>query len=372
MRSMTIFVGSLEYSPIYKSHCYAFGKECEKAGYPVKYLFSQEYGWLISEEAKEKTIFVGNSTGILSMLKDAFSLRNKRLLREVFSKEKPTHVYLHNYHFLNHYVASLAKEFDATFIYHVHEPYVKNKKAHGGLHQYWLHLFEYFQERLLGKTDIAIVSSELASELFDQRYPDFAGKKMLIPLMYEDLGNSYSDVQDRKYVTFVGPLVPAKNPAKFLEIVRYSNDSNLDLTFLLISRSKIEDPKYFNEKSLEIFSRERISDQEFGELISRSVAVLTPYKRETQSSVILVSYMHGTPVVSSNVGGLPEFVSHKRTGYLLDVGVNAEEWIDGIRYVRENFARLSRNCRKYFLENFSERNWRKYLEALIVETEVDN
>jgi glycosyltransferase involved in cell wall biosynthesis len=29
--------------------------------------------------------------------------------------------------------------------------------------------------------------------------------------------------------------------------------------------------------------------------------------------------MYGTPVVSSNVGGLPEFVHHKETGYLVDL-----------------------------------------------------
>jgi glycosyltransferase involved in cell wall biosynthesis len=149
-------------------------------------------------------------------------------------------------------------------------------------------------------------------------------------------------------------------------MVRYSNDNNLGLKFLLISRSKIGDAKYFREKNLRVFFKERISDEDFGELIRRSFSVLTPYRRETQSSVILVSYMYGTPVVSSDVGGLPEFVFHKKTGYLLDLDAKVEDWIEGINYVRKNFPTLSKNCRKFFVRNFSGKNWHKYLGDLLI------
>lgn len=362
---MTIYVGSLKYSPVFKSHCCAFGKACEKKGYPVKYLFSREYKWMLPEEIEEKTTFIGHSISIPSMLKDALSFKNRERIRKIFSQEQPSHVYIHNYHFLNHYIAKLSKRHDCVFIYHMHEPYVQDKKSHGGFHQYWLYLFEYFQEKLLENTDVAVVSSNMASRLFDLRYPDFSGRKMLIPLMYEDLGDSNSDMQDREYVTFVGPPVPAKNPEKFLEIVRFSNENNLGLRFLLISRSKVNDMKYLREKDLQIFSKERISDEEFGELIKRSIAVLTPYRRETQSSVILVSYMYGTPVVSSDVGGLPEFVSHGKAGYLLDVDAKVEEWIKGISHIRRNFTRLSKNCRKWFVQNYSGKNWEKYLGDIL-------
>jgi len=363
---MKICVGSLKYSPVFKSHCCALGRACEEKGYSVRYLFSREYKWMLPKEINEKTTFIGHSVNVSSMVRDTLNFRNTEKIRKVFSECHPSYIYLFNYHFLNHYIAKLSKKHSCSFIYHVHEPYIQEKKAHGRLQQYWLYLFEYFQGKLLENTNIAVVSSNVASHLFDLRYPNFSGKKMLITLMYEDLGDLNSDMQDREYVTFVGPPVPAKNPEKFLEVVRYSNDNDLGLRFLLISRSKIRDMKYFREKNLEIFSGERISDEEFGELIKRSVTVITPYKRETQSSVILVSYMYGTPVISSDVGGLPEFVSYRRTGYLLDVDAKVEEWIRGISYVRKNFPRLSKNCRKYFVENFSGKNWEKYLNDILV------
>ena len=362
---MTIYVGSLKYSPVFKSHCCAFGKACKEKGYSVRYLFSGGYEWMLPKEIKEKTTFIGRSVGISSMLKDALSFKNKEKIRKMFSEDQPTHVYMHNYHFLNHYIAKLSKRHDCVFIYHVHEPYVQDKKAHAGFHQYWLYLYEYYQGKLLEKADIAIISSRRASSLFDCRYPSYCGKKKVIPLIYEDLGSSVDSMPDRKYVTFVGPPVPAKGPQTFLEIVDYSNQNDLDLNFLLISNSKVRGSRYYNKSNLKIFYKERITDKEFGTYIQKSLAVLTPYKRETQSSVILVSYMYGTPVVSSDTGGLSEFLSHKKTGYLLDKNAKIEEWVKAINYIRKNFSEMSKNCRNYFVENFSGENWEKYLGDLL-------
>jgi glycosyltransferase involved in cell wall biosynthesis len=361
----TIYVGSLKFSPIFKSHCCAFGKACEERGYTVRYLFSHEYEWMLPEEIKKKTVFIGHSVDILSMLKDSLSRRNRKTISEIFRNSHPTAFYMQNFHFLNNYIAKLSRKNKCRFIYHVHEPFVANKKAHGGFHQYWLHLFEYFQERLLNNTDVAIVSSREASSLFDLRYSQFSGKKMLIPLLYEDLGESENRLEDRHFVTFVGPPVPAKNPEKFLAIVKNPESKKLNLRFLLISRSEVKDSKYLDEDNLKAFSQKRISDQDFGKLIKQSIVVVTPYKRETQSSVILTSYMYGTPVISSNVGGLPEFVCEGETGYLLSLQDAPMEWLNRISRVQENFLKLSSNSRRYFVNNFSGETWKNYLDKLL-------
>jgi glycosyltransferase involved in cell wall biosynthesis len=360
-----IYVGSLKYSPVYKSHCCAFGKACEEEGYSVKYFFSREYAWMLPREVMDNTVFVGHSVGIPSMLKDWLNLKNSGMIGRAFSEANPTHVYLHNYHFLNHSVAKICRKYGCKFIYHAHEPYVKNKSAHGGLQQYWLYLNEYAEGRLLQDTDVAVLSSKEASRLFDMKYPMFRGKKVEIPLMYEDLGANTANINERKYITFVGPPLPAKGPEVFCKIVEYSAKNGLDWSFLLISRVKLSNSWINSKSNLKAFFKERISDEEFGNIIKKSLVVLTPYRRETQSSVILVSYMYGTPVVSSNVGGLPEFVRHGKTGYLVDKEAPVEEWIKGIDYVLENFGRVSENCRNYFVENFSGKNWKKYLTELL-------
>jgi glycosyltransferase involved in cell wall biosynthesis len=357
-------VGSLKYSPVYKSHCCAFGKACEEEGYDVKYLFGYGYEWMLPAEVKEKTVFVGNSVDLRSMVTDSLSGKNKKKIEEIF-KDKPQAIYLHNYHFLNNYIAKLSKKRGCRFIYHVHEPHVANKKAHGGLHQYWLHLFEYWQGKLLQNTDIAVVSSKFASSLFDARYPNFSGKKLLIPLMFEDLGNSEIEANEREFVTFVGPPIPAKNPEMFLDIVDYAAEHRLDWSFLLVSRKKITDPKFLKKSNLSVYYKEHISDEEYGDLMGSSLLVLAPYKRETQSSVVLVSYMHGTPVVTSNVGGLPEFVKCRKTGDVVNASAPVEDWVKAIGRTLKEVQAMQVNCRRYFLDNFSGKNWRKYLDTAL-------
>jgi len=359
-----IFVGSLQYSPVYKTHCCAFGKACEEEGYDVRYLFSSEYKWMLSEDVIKKSFFIGSSDNIHQMVIDTLNLKNISYINKIISEKTPTHVYIHNYHLLNHYIASAVKNNGGKFVYHVHEPYVENKAAHRGTQQYWLHINELMEERLLRKTDIAIVSSNEASRLFDMRYPWYEGIKIKIPLMYENLIKNINSKEERLYLTFIGPPVPAKGPDIFLKILDYSNEKELNNEFLLITRSKILDKKY-DKKNLTIYYKSKISDEEFGDLINKSLSVITPYRRETQSSVVLVSYMYGTPVVSTNIGGLPEFVRHGETGYLVHVNATVEEWIRGINYTINNFNNMTVKCRRYFVKNHSEDNWKKYLSDLL-------
>ncbi len=360
---MKIYVGSLQYSPVHKIHCCTLGSECEKYGYSVKYLFSQNFEWMLSEELKKKTIFIGNSAGIVSAVVAGLNPACRKKLKRFLQKDRPEYIYMWSYQpFLNNYIAKLSREYGITFIQHVHEPYVENKKVYKGLHQYWLYLFEYFEEKLLEKTDIAVLSSNEALSLFEKRYPGFSGRKVAIPLMYEDLGGDPCDIKDRKYITFVGPPVPAKGPEVFLEIAEYSEKHKLGLEFLLLSRSKITAPSYYNHSNVTIFHKERISDEEMRDFFQQSLMTITPYKTARQSSVVLTSYMCGTPVISTNVGGLSEVVSHLKTGYLLNIDSPVEEWIEGINFITDNFPEMSQNCRSYFVENFSGANWSKYFK----------
>ncbi len=363
-----IYVGSLQYSPVYKSLCCAFGKACEEAGYSVKYLFSYEYEWLLEDSIREKTVFIGHSRSISTMLKDTLSIENRKKIKNIFLAEKPSHFYMHNYHMLNHYIAGLSTENNCRFIFHSHEPYVKNKKAHGGFQQYWLYISEYMEKRLLKNTSVTIVSSKEASKLFDEFFPTFQGKKVEIPLLFEDIYDE-NITNERQFISFIGPPVPAKGPEIFLKVLDFVEANNLPWTFLLITRSKIEDPNFLNRKNLQIFYNSG-SEKEFASLLRKSYAVLAPYTRETQSAGILMSYMNGTPVVSSNVGGMPEFVVSGDTGYLVDVYAPVEKWIEKIDLVMNNFKKMSTASRSYFLDNFAGKNWKNYLNDVFDEKRV--
>ena len=360
-----ILVGSLQYSPIYKSHCCALGKQCEKYGFSVKYLFSNKYEWMLPHEIKNKTYFIGNSSDISSAFFDGINFIERHQLKMVISKEKPDYVYMYNYHpFFNYHIAKLSKKYDCAFIQHIHEPYVEDKSVYGCFSKYWLTIFESSQEKLLDKTDIVVTSSKIAQDLFDKRYTRFTGKKVFVPLIYEDVVNYSPQTSGREYITFIGPLVSAKGPETFLDVLSYCETHNFDFKFLLITRKKINDSSFTKRSNLRIFYKDQITDDEINTLLKNSMMTIAPYKVATQSSVVLTSFMNGTPVLATKIGGLPEVVHHLENGYLVDKGEGIEEWMNGIFYIQENLSKMTSSCRNYFTNEFSESNWSKYIPML--------
>jgi len=78
-----------------------------------------------------------------------------------------------------------------------------------------------------------------------------------------------------------------------------------------------------------------------------------------------VAFMHGTPVISTRVGGMPESVIPGKTGYLIDRQTSFEEWQEAFRMVQTNFSDLSANCRRFFLDHFDARRGPEYLRPML-------
>lgn len=330
---------------------------------------------MLDEEVKRRAFFVGDSFNLLSAIVDGLKLGVRDTLRGIISEHDINLVYMHNIQpFLNEYLAKIARTRKAMFVQHIHEPFVEDKSVYGGTQQFWLYLFEYAQERILTSTDIAVVSSREGMRLFEKRYPFYEGKKKLIPLMYEDLGQPGSFAPGRRFVTFVGPLSRAKGSNVFIQTVAYASAHAPDLEFQVISRKETKELQLLRLRlpNLHLYCKERISDVEFGTQLRRSAVVLAPYASARQSSTVLTSFMYGVPVIATAVGGLNEVIRDGETGYLVNPGATPEEWINAIRDVKDALPRMSVACRSVFEREFSESNWRNYLEGLLSGEGMEN
>lgn len=63
---------------------------------------------------------------------------------------------------------------------------------------------------------------------------------------------------------------------------------------------------------------EHVPDEDVGRYFSASDVAVLPYVSATQSGITQVAYAFGLPVISTNVGGLPEVVRDGETGYIVE------------------------------------------------------
>jgi glycosyltransferase involved in cell wall biosynthesis len=99
-----------------------------------------------------------------------------------------------------------------------------------------------------------------------------------------------------------------------------------------------------------------VSDTEtIRQVYSAADAFVLPSLSENLPNTIMEAMACGTPCVGFNVGGIPEMISHRQTGYVAEYR-NADDLAAGIRYVLDetNTERLSQESLRKVREQYSE------------------
>ena len=79
-----------------------------------------------------------------------------------------------------------------------------------------------------------------------------------------------------------------------------------------------------------------------------------PSLEDNLPNTIMEAMSCGTPCVGFHIGGIPEMIDHKQTGYIAEYK-NADDLAKGIIYCVENREILSKNARQKVVENYSEK-----------------
>lgn len=154
------------------------------------------------------------------------------------------------------------------------------------------------------------------------------------------------------YILFFGIIRDYKGLDLLLEAYSRTNHEANKTKLLIAGEYYSNEEKYqslIEKLELEkdtIIVNKFIKDSEVGQYFCAADLIAQPYKSATQSGVTQIAYHFETPILVTNVGGLPEMVPHNKVGY-----VTSQE-IDDIAKHLDLF--YSESQKTHFRENIKE------------------
>jgi glycosyltransferase involved in cell wall biosynthesis len=139
------------------------------------------------------------------------------------------------------------------------------------------------------------------------------------------LRTKYGFSSSDKVVLFFGHITPSKGVSDLLEAFKvvHTQDKQVRLLIAGMPLRDIDMNNLFNLTTSLGISESTIFDtrylpmEEVGPLMNLATVVAYPYVNSTQSAALQTAYAFGKPVISTNVGGLPEAVDNGKSGFLV-------------------------------------------------------
>jgi glycosyltransferase involved in cell wall biosynthesis len=228
---------------------------------------------------------------------------------------------------------------------------------------------EQYQAVAMALVDHVILPSQYARRLFPKRYRQYAGQLHTAPLLIKDrISHAGSDNQ-RSTFSYVGRIHAGTGFSDFINLINYTASVNSDKTFIIVTSSSTKsylkrlNPKAFNH--LTIVNAPIILDSHIDLALSKSIATFRLDRDITQSGVVPVSYMHGTPVIARDLPGFAQHVDHGRNGYLVKRDFLEQDLLTAMRYVEEHRESLVWSARSSYEAMWSPTHWLEHYKWLL-------
>lgn len=345
------------------------GENFHQKGFNTSYILEYEYKNIGINNSRMN--YIHCSDNLLNLIFDSFSIIFKKNLLIYFNKSDAyKHVVFYNTHPLNIVIANYIKKQKASkSILYLHDPFKSDKSYYSKVKIISILLAELIQKLTAKYVDYVISPSEYSYELFNKNYKFYRKNRFIAPLLIPDQIDQ--NHVSKKYFSIVGGVHKATGHDDFIELVNYVGKKGINYNFLLITSSNVL--KYEKrltregKNKLTIINKKIIDDHEINNVIRESYAVFRFDKEVTQSGVIPVSFMNGTPVIAREIQGLKQHIIHGYNGYLVPFHFSPEDIINAMSLVINNYDKLSINARNSYEKIWAENNFENYYGRLIKE-----
>lgn len=169
------------------------------------------------------------------------------------------------------------------------------------------------------------------------------------------------------YVLFFGYIRDYKGLDILLDSIAEASKQNPKLRLIVAGEFYSDSSKYTEQivklgiENIVIMKTSFISNDEVRYYFCAADLVAQSYKSATQSGISQMAIYFEKPIVSTNVGGLPETVIHEKTGYLTNVNSH-EVSIAIVKFFKEKPAELFSKEIKQLKKQFS---WKHFGSKII-------
>ena len=258
-------------------------------------------------------------------------------------------------------------------VWHLHN-LLPDKKA-----QFLIELFG----KLKGIKKIIAVSFAAANQ--------FSGLKHKITVIYNGVDISKFDVnpqrkkeffQKKEYIIgIIADLIPQKGHKTLIKSIHLIKNK-IPIRLLIVGAPR-NNTKWYEKELKEMvddFKLNKIVEflgyrEDIPQILNNLDLLVVPSSLvEACPMVILEAYACGTPVVGSNLGGIPELIKEEKTGFIFEAN-NEKELVEKILLIFNNpdlHNQMKKNCRKVAEEKFDLKNFSKRIEMVLKEIFINS
>ena len=170
--------------------------------------------------------------------------------------------------------------------------------------------------------------------------------------------NKYEISEKRNVILFVGRIAKTKGVLRLLKCIPILKENKLNFhIYFAGDGSYLEDAKNFVKKKTfdeYVTFLGTIQHRKLSDYYNMADVMVLPSDMEGVPMVVLESIACGTPVVASNVGGIPDIVINGRNGFVVnDLSADnlSKKIIDALK-MKQNRNSISLTVKEYSSENF--------------------
>lgn len=310
---------------------------------------------------------------------DLLNLHSYKVVKDILRKEKPDIVHIHNFKGFS-LAFNAVKSLNVPLIFTAHDYFIECPKenlfrSNGEIcHDPLLlcRLYAKLQRYLKdNKPDVVTAPSQFVIDKLKRDGFFERVRTMKLPLGIELAGN---EKFERDYATidilYAGRLNKYKGLHILINAFKELEQKNIHLHIVGEGEDMEEFKKIAGSNSNIIFYG-FVPERGLVELYKRANVVVVPsIWYEVFGVVIIESFKYGTPVIGSNIGGIPELIENGYNGYLFEAGDVAElkKVLENLIENPQELKRLSDNAfesaKKYSMDGHIKRLRNLYEELL--------